>query len=431
MARIEPFRAIRYTAGDLSSVLAPPYDILDEEDKADLLRKDDHNIVAIDLPHVPPKSAGPDESYRRAAGEMTSWLDIRALACDARAALYVYHQTYRLGARALTRKMWFARLRLAPLGQGEVFAHEETFGGPKEDRLMLTTATRCNVSPIFALYPDENNAVTERFAPRIDRPPDQSGMLDGVRNDLWIVTDPQAIEQVQQQMAERPVFIADGHHRYGTAQMYLEQQVEDIGEPSPDDPANFVLAVLCGMEDPGVTIQPYFRAIIPKRSAGADAIAAALEGHFDCRRTDLPSGDEALARQLSAAGPEAMALYLARPGRCLFVTPRRADVLADLAPDHHLAWRRSPYAILHRLVIDKILAEACGGAPTIHYHKTMQEAITDARDHDGIAALMPATTMQALRDICLAGELLPQKSTYFYPKLATGMVINPLYEPRA
>ncbi|OQZ00637.1 MAG: hypothetical protein B6D36_14850, partial [Planctomycetes bacterium UTPLA1] len=157
MAHIEPFTALRFTERDVSNLIAPPYDILDDTDKAALLRKDDHNIVAIDLPHVPPKTAGPDEVYQRAAGEMTSWLDIRCLARDELPGLYVYHQSYKLGKKTLTRKKFFARLRLEEFGRGQVFAHEQTFGGPKEDRLKLTAATRCNVSPIFGLYPDPAN----------------------------------------------------------------------------------------------------------------------------------------------------------------------------------------------------------------------------------------------------------------------------------
>lgn len=430
MARIEPFTAIRYTERELSNLIAPPYDILDESDKAALLRKDDHNIVAIDLPHMPPKTAGPDEAYQRAAGELTSWLDIRSLARDETPAFYVYHQTYKLGAKTLVRKKFFARLRLEEFGKGQVFAHEQTFGGPKEDRLKLTAATRCNISPIFGLYPDPDNAVAGNFDAAIaGQAPDQSGMLDGVQNQLWVVTDPAVIRQVRDRLADKPIFIADGHHRYGTALMYRQAQVDEMGEPTVNDPINFVLAVLGGMEDPGATIAPYYRTIAGVPQATADALRPALADAFNWTPTRRPKDADELAALLATGGAGAMALYFGGPDVCVLIAPRDEDLLARYEPSRRPAWRKLPYAVLHRYIIDEVIAKKfCGGtAPVIHYHKSLIEAVNDASVSAGIACLMPATTMQQLRAICTAGELMPQKSTYFYPKLATGMVINPLY----
>lgn len=429
MAQIEPFSAIRYSERELSSLVAPPYDILDEADKVALLRKDEHNVVAIDLPFVPPKSAGPDVVYQRAAGELTSWLDIRCLVRDTAPALYVYHQTYRLGGKTLTRKMFFARLRLEPFGSGSVFAHEQTFGGPKEDRLKLTIATRCNLSPIFALYPDGRNEVAALLDAAIQREPDQSAVLDEVQNKLWVVTEPKLIMAVREKLSESPVFIADGHHRYSTALMFRQHELDESGDLTPTDPLNYVLAVLCGMEDPGATIQPYFRSIVDLSSVTAAMLRDALSQAFTWSPVTRPQSSDELAKLLAAAGPQTIGVYIAKSEVCAIVSPKEADMLAAIEPKRKPAWRKSPYAIFHRYIVDEVVGPRfCNGKPpTIHYHKTMQEAIADARANAGIAALMPATRMDELRDICTAGELMPQKSTYFFPKLATGMVINPLY----
>jgi uncharacterized protein (DUF1015 family) len=429
MAEIQPFCAIRYTRPDLDDLIAPPYDILSDADKQALLRKDDHNIVAVDLPHLPPKSAGPDSVYAKAAGDLTSWLDIRTLARDETAAIYAYHQTYRLGGKTLTRKKFFARLRLEPFGTGHVFPHEQTFGGPKEDRLKLTVATRCNMSPIFGLYPDAKNEIAAMIDEAVGRQPDQKGMLDGVENKLWAITDREVIQAIQEKMSEKPIFIADGHHRYGTALNYRQRQIEEEGKPAPDDPMNFVLAVLCGMEDPGATIQPYFRSLADLPNVTSSALQAALADTFTWKKTDPPTTAEKLAKLLAATGPQAIALYFAKEKVCVTVSPRSPDLLAKYEPNRKPAWRTLPYAILHRFIIDEVISpKFSGGKPVnIHYHKSMEEATEDARAASGIAVLMPATTMAQLRDICTAGELMPQKSTYFYPKLATGMVINPLY----
>jgi uncharacterized protein (DUF1015 family) len=429
MAQIEPFSAIRYSERELSALVAPPYDILDEADKKGLLAKDEHNIVAIDLPFVPPKSAGPDVVYQRAAGEMTSWLDIRCLLRDTVPAFYVYHQTYKLGTKTLTRRMFFARLRLEPFGSGSVFAHEETFGGPKEDRLKLTIATRCNMSPIFGLYPDGPNEVAALLDEAIGREPDQSAVLDQVQNKLWVVTEPGVLAAVSQKLADQPIFIADGHHRYSTALMYREHETEATGDLTPTDPLNFVLAALCAMEDPGATIQPYFRTMVELPTVTAAMLRDALSTSFTWSPVGRPQSAEELAKLLSAAGPQAMGLYVAKGDGCAIVSPKDPDMLAAVERARHPAWRKSPYAIFHRYIVDEIMAPLFRGGqpPTIHYHKTMQEAIADARANAGIAALMPATRMEELREICLAGELMPQKSTYFFPKLATGLVVNPLY----
>ncbi len=429
MAVIQPFTGIRYNRRDVTDVIAPPYDILSAAEKEALLEKDDHNIVAIDLPHLPPKSAGPDRLYNRAAGDLTCWLDIRTLTRDERPALYAYHQTYKLADKTLTRKMFFARLRLEALGRGQVFAHEETFGGPKEDRLKLTSATRCNLSPIFAMYSDADNEVSGLIDQAVGLEPDQWGMLDGVENKLWVIDDLPTIKSIQARLVDKPVFIADGHHRYGTALMYRQRQVDQTGEPMADDPVDFVLAVLGGMEDPGATIQPYFRTILKLPKLTAAELQSALLEAFDWLPGAMPADAVALGRRLAEAGPQSVGLFVAKDDAFATIRPRREDLLAALEPSRNPAWRRLPYAILHRYVIDEVIRKRLlpDGEPEVHYHKTMKEAVEDARKTSGLAALMPATTMQELRDVCTAGELMPQKSTYFYPKLATGLVINPLY----
>lgn len=429
MARIEPFRGIRYSGHEISELIAPPYDILSEKDKKALLAKDDHNVVAIDLPHVPPKSAGPDQVYTRAAGDLTRWLDIRTLKHDPKPALYAYHQTYKLGGKTLVRKKFFARLRLEEFGQGSVFAHEQTFGGPKEDRLKLTAATRCNLSPIFGLYPDPENEVSGLIEDAIEHEPDQTGMLDGVENKLWVIDDLPTIKSIQVRLADKPIFIADGHHRYGTALMYRAQQLEQMGDVAENDPVNYVLAVLGGMEDPGATIQPYFRSIADIKHITANDLHDAIADAFNWKPIGTPKNAEELALALAAVSPQAIALYFAKDDACAIVWPKESDLLAKFESSHKPAWRQLSYTILHKYIIDRVIQPTLNkdAPPTLHYHKTMEETIKEAKDHDGIACLMPATSMAQLRDICLAGELMPQKSTYFFPKLATGMVINPLY----
>jgi len=186
-----PFPAARFAApdGDVSRFIAPPYDVLDQNDKNALLSRCDRNIVAIDLPHVPPKSLGPQEEYDRSRKLLRNWLADGTLMRDPRPAVYAYHQAFIHAGRAYTRRMFIARVRLRPFSDGVVLPHEQTFGGPKEDRLALMKATQANLSPIFGLYSDPGDAVGQVFAETVRRPPKVHGSLDGVDNRMWVIDD--------------------------------------------------------------------------------------------------------------------------------------------------------------------------------------------------------------------------------------------------
>jgi len=424
MSAILPFQAVRYaTAGDsdLSTRIAPPYDVLDQADKDALLSRDMRNFVRIDLPHVPPKSAGPDSAYATAREDMDRWLADGTLVRDERPALYVYHQKYTHAGTSYSRKMFFARLKLQPLGEGGVFPHEQTFGGPKEDRLCLTRATQANLSPIFLLYEDAENDVARRCENAIGGAPPAHGALDGVENQLWAVDDAAAIRDVKRMMSEKPVYIADEHHRYGTALLYRDELAAK-GELTDEHPANYVLCVLCAMEDPGLLILPTHR-VLP----GVSVDDALLRSDEKLRVETLDVSDpERIIDALAEYGPQALALHTAQG--TLAVRPRSADVLEELQPDHSDAWRGLALAFLHAYLIERRIApELCGGSlPKIQYIKAAAPAMQAALDSGGTAFLMQPTTMEELRSVCQAGDLMPQKSTYFFPKLASGLVVNRL-----
>jgi uncharacterized protein (DUF1015 family) len=428
VAEIQPLRAIRYRAADLGALVAPPYDILDAPEKKALLARNPRNIVALDLPHTPPKEAGPQAEYAAAARTLEAWLADGTLARDEAPALYVYHQRFAVEGRSYVRRMFFARLRLEPFGSGRVFPHEQTFGGPKEDRLRLMRATRCQLSPIFGLYPDAANRTAAALDAAAQRAPDAFADADGVENRLWVVCDPAAIGRVREEMLARAVYIADGHHRYTTALNYRDElaSASPGGRLPPEHPAHFVLTVFLAMEDPGALILPTHRVVVDRPGQGADLLAALVD-RFDRLSTDVKDS-ATCAAALPANGPQAIGVFDGATGRYTIIRPKDADVLSAVEPGRAAAWRRLSYAILHRYVIDEVLTRRLGGgsAPAIHYVKPLADAVAEARAARGVAFLMQPCTMAELRDVCAAGELMPQKTTYFYPKLATGLVINPL-----
>jgi len=427
MSVIQPLPAIRYnTTGqtDLSSRLAPPYDVLSEGDKAQLLTRDSRNFVKIDLPFVPPKSAGPAAVYESARREMDAWLADGVLVRDPQPAIYVYHQRFARNGATCTRKMFFARLRLEPFGAGSVFPHEQTFGGPKEDRLCLTKACQANLSPIFGLYPDSRNDVSKTLDAARTPKPLATGTLDNVENELWAVTDPGTIARVQQLLADKPTFIADGHHRYGTGLLYRDWLISQQGTISPEHAANYVLCVFCAMEDPGLLILPTHR-VLPGVKLPADVLAADRELAVAPLDVNDPT---AAVTALAKFGPQAVGLYDSATHKYHAIRPARADILAKIAPEHSPAWRALGLAFLHAYLLDRVVTpHVCGGtAPEIRYVKTDPEAVSTADETRGVAFLLQPTTLAEMSGVCQAGDLMPQKSRFFYPKLASGLIINPL-----
>jgi len=433
MADIQAFRAIRYPQKDQSNLVAPPYDILNAPEKAALLKKSDRNIVAIDLPHTPPKEAGPDSAYAAAASTLAAWLKDGTLKQDDKPAIYVYHQRFRVEERDYVRKMFFARLRLEEFGKGHVFPHEQTFGGPKEDRLKLTRATRCNLSPIFGLYTDPANAVAAILDAAAIRDPDVRATLDGVESRLWVVSDAIVIEKTLMLMKDEAIFIADGHHRYGTALNYREE-IAAARTLAPDDPVNFVLCVFASMEDPGAIIQPTDRVLLDVPDL-AQKLEAALADKFNFTHLHANKPVEgAMSAAVTQAmlprtGPQAIGLFDGPTGRNSIFTPKDPDFLKQMEPNRAPAWRKLSYTILHRYILDEVITPKLlgGRLPTIHYIRKLEDTVAEAKQHRGLAFLMQPCTMTELREVCTAGELMPQKTTYFYPKLATGLVLNPLH----
>ncbi len=430
MSTIRPFSAIRYAADevshDVSSRLAPPYDVLNQRDKTALLAADARNFVRVDLPHLPPKSAGPLEVYEASRRQIEQWLEDGTMVRDGRPACYAYHQTYTHEGVDYVRKMFLARVRIEPFGAGNVFPHEKTFGGPKEDRLCLTKATAANLSPIFGLYQDADNTVCTRFEEALPAEPLAVGTLEGVENRIWAVSDPKVIADVARLMLDRPIYIADGHHRYGTAGLYRDWLTEQQGELPEDHPANFVLCAFCAMEDPGLLILPTHR-VLPGVAVSADF----LRQDEQIEVAALSAKDaEAIPQALAEFGPQVVAVYSAADKVYLAVRPKDLAILKALEPDQAEAWRALGLAFLHAYLFDRLVApKLChGNAPEVHYVKAAQDAVDEARASGGTAFLMQATTMEELRGVCQAGEVMPQKSTYFYPKLASGLVINPLVE---
>jgi uncharacterized protein (DUF1015 family) len=433
MPEIQAFRGIRYNLGQvgaLGDVTAPPYDCISPELQDALYRRHPCNVVRLILNRIEP--AADDEAnnrYRRAARFYKQWREQGVLFTEGDPAVYVYHQRFAYGGREYTRRGFMARVRLERFGEGMIFPHEQTMRGPKLDRLMLTAVCKANLSQVFGLFPDSQgevqpllDAATEPLTP-VEATDDL-----GVVHRMWPVTDVATIAALTRLMAPEPVFIADGHHRYETACDYRDQ-VRDSGALRPDHPANYVLMTCVAMDDPGLIVLPTHRLFRDLPPLTSEQLAARLGDCFQL--TPAGGGPDAgpgVWEEIELEGDQGLlGLYTQADQRWSLarITDRGRARLAEVSPDHGEPWQALGVSILHRLLVETLL---CPPSPpeTTYVHR-VEEVVENLRGGQfPLAALLMPATVAHVRTISMSGERLPPKSTYFYPKLLSGLVINPL-----
>jgi len=427
---IRAFRGWRYVGrdgGDIGSFIAPPYDVLTGADKDRLLQGNPANIVAVDLPHVPPKQLGTDAEYDQAARQLASWKTDGVLKQDAKPCIYVYEQVYTCSGETYVRRGMFAGVRATDLGK-DVIPHEHTFAGPIADRLKLTEVTQTQLSPIFGFYEDPDGAVGEILSAAASREPDAIGDLNGVTEKLWVIDDETTIATITRALGDKPVFIADGHHRYTTTLGYGRQLLE-AGEITADSEANFVMFALVAKDDPGLVILPTHRLFSDLDPAGSVEKLAESLPEFSWKKLDPADMDaDGLEKLLDDSSPGAMAFISCTGAELWLADLVDPDAMAAVAPDESDTWRALPSAVISKLIIEKGLKKwSPSGSPTVEYTASIAEAIEACRaGRAQLAVCLKGIAIESVEAIALAGDSMPHKSTYFYPKIATGMVLKPL-----
>jgi len=358
MPEIQAFRAIRYNlghVGSLSDVIAPPYDVIGPELQDELYRRHPNNVVRLILNRQEKTDDEQNNRYTRAKRLLKDWQAEGVLFTEADPAIYVYHQEFTSAGQTYVRRGFMARMRLSRFGEGQVFPHEETLSGPKVDRLMLTAVCKANLSQVFGLYPDPESEVQQPLEDLIGRlTPLEAVDHLGVIHRMWPVTDVNVIATVAARIAAKPLFIADGHHRYETACNY-RQQIYDSGALRQDHPANFVLMMFIGMEDPGLLVLPTHRLFVGVPELSSEELAAKLRPYFTTRPAGQgPDQATAVWEDISTSGDKAaIGLYAKRDDRWLVaqLTEAGRAKMAEVAADHGPEWRSLGVSILHRLVV--------------------------------------------------------------------------------
>ncbi len=433
MPDIRPFRALRFNpdvAGDLALLVAPPYDVIGPALHERLLARHPRNAVRLDLPvSLPGEDA--DERYRRVARTVAEWRSDGTLRRDPRPSVYVYEQRYRVPGTALerTQRGFFARLRIEPFGPGSgVLPHERTLSGPKEDRYRLLRATSLNTSPVVGLYEDPSRAAAAAMATAVDDAPAVDLVDDdGVQHRLWAVpaTSGGAVDAMIGAASEGPVYIADGHHRYETALRYRDER---RARASETDPAfDFLLTLFLDAAD-NLTVLPTHRLV---RSLGDAGLGRLKEGMPRLFAAEASTADDLLARFDAAGGLEGghgRFGLLTRDGAWL-LTARR-DAIAPHQVSGGAAVRALDVSLL-AAALESLLgidAAAVSGGQRVAYTKSADEAAAAvASGSNGVDAafLLEPTPVASILAVARDGDVMPQKSTYFYPKALTGLLLNP------
>ena len=428
MAHIEPFRGVRYSAdavGDLAAVLSPPYDVIDAAGERALLSKNPHNIIRVELFHVGLEAAADPARYEEAGAILRGWLDDEVLIRDVEPSYYVYEQSY-VGpdGKARTRRGFFARVRLEdPAQGGAIRPHERTLSGPKADRLALMNATHANVSPIFGLFENASGEVGElleratRSAPII-----RAESADDIIHTLWRLNTADECAQLTRSLSDQKIYIADGHHRYETALNYQSQQRTARTEPpgATETSYDYVMMMLCEVSDPGLAVFPIHRLVKLGTEFDAQTFRDKLEPFFSIKSL---GNEPTVAEATAAIGGGGLAAYGPKIGGGYALSPK-----PELAAQLKLREVTAPLDSLDIVALHTVILEALdvsfeAGSLTFIHDAEDAFAGVDTGEFD-VAFLLNATRIDDLRNVVEAGLTMPQKSTFFYPKPATGLVLN-------
>ncbi|HKY08061.1 MAG TPA: DUF1015 domain-containing protein [Candidatus Binatia bacterium] len=431
MIRIEPFRGVLYNQKkirDLAKVIAPPYDVISPADQERLYKKSPHNFVRLDLSQE-------TESYDAVAQTFREWQAEGVLERDPEPAVYFLAQRFKLKGTGeeKVRRGFIALVELQELSGGDIRPHEKTHDAPKEDRLKLMMACQAQLSPIFTLYAHPKDTINRILALAVEgSPPSIEVALDnGDLCSMWRITDPEVIRKVQHEMSEQKLLIADGHHRYEATLSYRDRMRAEKGIDSGDEPFNYIMAYCANIEDENVAILPTHRLVRGYAHKPFLQLEEALQESFYIEQhPKTPEGKTSFLKALKTAAKKhrVIGASFKRDPRYLILRLKNKRIMQRLAKDLSAPLRELDVSTLHLLILGHILGmapEQQESGDTIRYSQD-EEAVLQALEKEDFQAgfILTATKAEEIQAIVAGGEKMPQKSTYFYPKLPSGLVVN-------
>ncbi|ADD69048.1 conserved hypothetical protein [Denitrovibrio acetiphilus DSM 12809] len=418
MSIVRPLAGVRYNLEEvlLKNVIAPPYDVISPEMKEKLKAKCPHNVVTMDLPD------GQEDKYANAAKIYKDLLDKGILKKDKKSCFYVYEQIYEFGGKEYVRTGFVGLLKLEELGKGSVYPHEKTLSGPKKDRFELMKECKTNFSQIFGLYMDKENMLNSVFNDAKKNMPASSAVDDeGVKNTLWAVNTNEAVQYIEGFMKDKAIYIADGHHRYETSLNYRDYMRELNGDvPGEEKPYDYVMMMFVNFYDEGLKIFPTHRVVDVEPAFDMAAFLEKLGTKFSVEElADEAAYNEYLSNDTNG---RTMAVYF--DGK-FYGLKAGEEVIESLHPVYR---KVDTYLLQQAIMIDMLgmSEEQILRKEGVHFVQTMDKIKDLTEDRKAVAFLLKGVDIDIVREISESGLVMPQKSTYFYPKLQTGLVINQL-----
>ena len=452
MAMVVPFRGIYYDQGkigDLSRVVAPPYDVISPPEQEALYRRHPQNVVRLILNKETPQDHPRDNRYTRSAAFYSGWRKENILARAPQPQFYFLQEEFSSsilppGQRASAsessvRRGFIGLIRLEDYSARVVLPHEKTQTKPRADRLALMESCQANFSQIFSLYTDAEGAMVPLYERVFSSGPPSMDVTDaeGVRRKVWLVNDPEVLKRVREIMRSKEIFIADGHHRYETALAYREAQRKKFPNGTGRETYNFAMMYFAAMEDPGVFILPTHRVVYNLENFAADSFLDQVRSDFSVEAFEIQTGHERdaqdrLLRELAARSSKERVLGMQLKGlkKYFLLTLKDDRVIDRVEPGIAPSLKALDVNLLHIPILQKrlnILPQDLAASKKVLYFKDPGDAASAVSSGDGqIAFFLNPTQVYQVRDVSLAGQTMPSKSTFFYPKLLSGLVINPL-----
>ena len=433
MADVRPFRGFRYApeaVSDLAEVVTPPFDVISEEAQERYYTRNPYNVIRLELGRITPEDTTLNNRYTRATRTLAEWRLDNVLRQDAAPAYYAYQQLFKHDGQSYIRTSLVARVRLEPWEKHVVLRHEFTRKKDKDDRLQLLRACSVNLSPIMSMYSDPQGRMRRLLGEHLKQPAVHITDEAGEEHLLQPVTDPETVERIHDFFSERQLYIADGHHRYETALNYRNEMLEMRRELAEDDAANFVMMSLIDLDDPGLLVLPTHRLFSDLSPEVLANLTSANLAHSLAVR-ELENVDESTLRELEQAGEDAPSFLLITPGQSWLLSLNEQGRARMDGAGHSAAWRDLDVSIAHTLILEDLLKlqpeDLTAGKYVRYAHETREALNAVAQGQAQAALLLNATRVRQICDIADADDQMPQKSTYFYPKLTTGLVMNPLW----
>lgn len=441
MADIHPFKGLRYNAQKvkLEEVITEPYDRIPPALQEEYYKRNPHNVVRIilgkdDDPEHPEK-----DKYKRANVYLEQWEKEGILVREDQEALYLYEQEYQVWNEQKKRIGLISRVGLEEFSSGKVLPHEKTFPKHKVDRLNLLKATNTNTGQIFLLYNDDDDSVSQAIKGALAKAELGADVRDedNFRHILWIIKDKDDIRRIQEAMADKVLIIADGHHRYETSLNFQKMKSEELGEVKGDESFNTIMMTLFRLDDPGLVILPTYRLVKGLDKLTAQSLEELLSPYFEISEIDWSdtsdSGPTEKVQEKVLGGTHAFGAFIPQLHKALVFHLKSEDILdREISDERSKEWKYLDVAILHSLIIDKL--EALSSEPfslenNVSYIRNLEKGIEKVIGGEfQMIFLLKSVSLLQIREVVENGELMPQKSTDFFPKLKSGLVMNPLDE---